>query len=47
MYTTKVKFREKYAISHEVLPFKYFKKMLLKEKILFIPTLSHLRRCLD
>jgi hypothetical protein len=37
MYTTKVKFRKKYADSHEALLFKYFNKMLLKEKILFIP----------
>ena len=35
MYTTKVKFREKYGDSHEVLPFKYFKKMLLKENFFF------------
>jgi hypothetical protein len=40
MYTTKVKFREKYSDSHEVYSFKYFKKMLLKEKIFVYPNLK-------
>jgi len=35
MYTAKVKFREKYADSHGVLPFKYLKKCYSRENFVY------------